>query len=372
MKVNLPIILCAGLLILGVGCKSTGPRFDPYLLPGQLPGGYDSNVVFTTLQSTNQVDPDLLAPPEDFYRLGPGDVIDIEVVGDPQSPASVLVGPDGKAYYSILPGMLVWGLTLAETTELLETSLEEYILVRPEVSVTLRTVASQRIWILGNVQQPGVYLLDIPRTILEAVSGAGGVVTIAGNSQELGDLANSFIMRDGQLLPIDMERLFHLGDLSQNIYLQPGDYIYIRPAVAREIYVLGAVLYPNVVPHGAKASVVSAIASVGGPVRYAYLQRVAVIRGSISNPSIAIVNYQAMIKGKAPDVHLQPGDIVYVPFVPWQKLLQFGEVILNEFVRTVALNEGIRAGGGTGTVNVSVSGGNPATPAPPTPASTSQ
>jgi protein involved in polysaccharide export with SLBB domain len=281
------------------------------------------------------------------------------------------VGPDGKAYYSILPGLLVWGLTLAETKELLETSLEEYILVRPEISVTLRSVASQRIWILGNVQQPGVYVLDMPRTILEAVSGAGGVVTVPGNSQELGDLANSFIMRDGQLLQVDLERLFHLGDLSQNVYLQPGDYIYIRPAVAREIFVLGAVLYPNVVPHGAKASVVSAIASVGGPVRYAYLQRVAVIRGSIANPSIALVNYRDMIRGKAPDVRLQPGDIVYVPFVPWQKLLQFGEVILNEFVRTVALNEGIRAGGGTQSVNVTVGGGSPTT-APPPPPPTSQ
>lgn len=371
MKLRPYVIIWCCLVAVVVGCRHAGPRFNPYPSDTYLPGGYSTSILFSAVQPTNQVKPEWLVPPTDFFRLGPGDIIDIEILGEAGSAATVLVGPDGKIYYSLLPSTFVWGLTLAEAKNVLEESLAKYILVRPEVALNLRAVASRRIWMLGNVQQPGIYTLATPMTVLEVVSAAGGIMSVAGSSHELADLRNSFVMRDGQMLRIDLERLFHQGDLSQNIYLQAGDYIYLRPAVSRDIYVLGAVRAPNIVPHGAKSSLVSAIATVGGPSKYAYVTRVAIVRGSLSNPTIAVVDYQAIVKGKAPDVGLEPGDIIYVPFVPWQKVLEFAEVIMNEFVRTVALNEGTRAvyGDAAGTVNVSVGGGTlpPAAPLSTTP-----
>jgi polysaccharide export outer membrane protein len=344
MKLRPYVIIWCCLVAVVVGCRHAGPRFNPYPSDTYLPGGYSTSILFSAVQPTNQVKPEWLVPPTDFFRLGPGDIIDIEILGEAGSAATVLVGPDGKIYYSLLPSTFVWGLTLAEAKNVLEESLAKYILVRPEVALNLRAVASRRIWMLGNVQQPGIYTLATPMTVLEVVSAAGGIMSVAGSSHELADLRNSFVMRDGQMLRIDLERLFHQGDLSQNIYLQAGDYIYLRPAVSRDIYVLGAVRAPNIVPHGAKSSLVSAIATV---------------------------DYQAIVKGKAPDVGLEPGDIIYVPFVPWQKVLEFAEVIMNEFVRTVALNEGTRAvyGDAAGTVNVSVGGGTlpPAAPLSTTP-----
>jgi hypothetical protein len=52
---------------------------------------------------------------------------------------------------------------------------------------------------------------------------------------------------------------------------------------------------------------------------------------------------QAICQGKEADVRLQPGDIVYVPYVPYRKLALFAEAILRQFVYTLASNEGYRA-----------------------------
>jgi protein involved in polysaccharide export with SLBB domain len=157
------------------------------------------------------------------------------------------------------------------------------------------------------------------------------------------DLPNSFVLRQGQLLKVDFYRLLRRGDMSQNIYLQSDDLVYLRPATARNIYVLGAVPAPNVLPFSAESTLLSAIATVGGTVPYAYESHVAIIRGSLTEPRIAIVDYKAIRRGQATDVRLAPGDIVYVPFAPYRRLAIFAEQILAQFVQTIAINEGNRA-----------------------------
>ena len=71
---------------------------------------------------------------------------------------------------------------------------------------------------------------------------------------------------------------------------------------------------------------------------------VAIVRGSLTEPKIAVVDYKEIVKGKAPDVLLEPGDIVYVPFSPYRTLVKYADLILKTFVQTVAINEGARAG----------------------------
>lgn len=65
----------------------------------------------------------------------------------------------------------------------------------------------------------------------------------------------------------------------------------------------------------------------------------------LATPRIAIVDYKAILKGKETDVRLQPGDIVYVPYVPYRKLALFAEAIVRQFVFTLASNEGYKAAG---------------------------
>src|SRR5580765_2980306 len=54
---------------------------------------------------TNEMRPDLLRPVQNLFTLGPGDRLEIEIIGRPGSRAAAAVGPDGKIYYNLLPGM---------------------------------------------------------------------------------------------------------------------------------------------------------------------------------------------------------------------------------------------------------------------------
>ena len=153
--------------------------------------------------------------------------------------------------------------------------------------------------------------------------------------------------------------------MSQNIYLQPDDFVYFPSSVSRDIYVLGAVRTPKAVPRQHN-TLIGAIAEAGGPIKNAYLSQVAIVRGSLDSPKIAVLNYNEIITGKAPNVLLEPRDIVYVPYSPYRFLTKYLDLILLTFVRAVAINEGARAAepgsapagvsigitGGTGTITV--------------------
>jgi protein involved in polysaccharide export with SLBB domain len=295
---------------------------------------------FTSVTLTNQITLEMLKPSLDPFRVGPGDLLDIETMGEQGSRSSVVIGPDGRIYYGLLPGIFVWGKTLAETRGAIEEGLKKYLRVPPDVTVTLRGAVSKNVWVLGNVQAPGLYPLATPMSVLETLTAAGGALTTPGTRDGVCDLQRSFVMRDGSLLPVDLDRLLRLGDLSQNIQMQPNDFLYLRSGTTRSIYVIGAVVMPSVLPFQDHTTLVKAILSAGGPVPYAYLSQVAVIRGSLTEPRLAEVNYKDIIKGEAKDVILQPGDIVYVPYVPWRKIATFAEGMLNAFVQTMAVNGG--------------------------------
>ncbi|MSU63754.1 MAG: hypothetical protein EXS31_15360 [Pedosphaera sp.] len=372
MKLHI-VLLIAAATIIG-GCKTTttdsksaGKGAGQSSKPAGKSVPLDPTA-FSVVATTNQLDPRWLQSPTNFFRLGPGDVIDIETLGEATSRSSAVVGPDGKIYYGLLPGTFVWGLTLSDTKALLDQSLEKFFRDKPQTSITLRTVASQRIWVLGNVQAPGVYGLATPMTVLEAISLAGGTGSpsmIAGASPGAivpttgeADLRSSFVMRNGQPLGVDFERLFKRGDMSQNIYLQPDDFIYVRPSGGKFVTVLGAVPRGGFFPFTDRSTLLAVIAASGGTLRYAQVSQVIIIRGSLSNPTIAKVNYKAILTGAEPDLLIEEGDFVYVPFTPFKKIGEQVELGMRQFVSTIALNEGVRAViRGSAPVGISVGSG---------------
>lgn len=325
------------LLLVVTGCKSYGPRLD---VTENTPSHVLPTSSFLVLSETNSLPAEWLLPPSEFFRLGPGDVIEIEVLGDVISSAEARVGPDGRIYYSILPGTMVWGLTLADTKGVLEGLLAQNLRVKPELAVSLKAANSPKVWVLGSVENPGVHTLSTPTTVLDLLSKAGGVTARAN---DLGDLGRSFVMRGGNVLDVNFFRLVRQGDLSQNIYLQSGDYVYVGSAFTKEIYILGAVATPGAMSWTEDLSLLAAVAHSGGPVPYAHMSEVLLIRGSLSSPRVATVNYHDIRKGKVLDVRLEAGDIIYVPFSPFRKIEQLADQVLSQFVRTLAINEGRNA-----------------------------
>lgn len=339
------------------GCKSKPPVKRFYT---------EQPASFVTV--TNEGRAALPQPSNQLFTLGPGDRIDIEILGQPQSRLTTAVGPDGKIYYHLLPGTDVWGLTLTETSQAIQKGLVQY-LTDPQVSVTLREVRSRHVWLLGRMNKPGIYPMPAPITLLEAISLAGGTARSASpsSSEELADLRHSFVMRKGQLLPVDFQRLLKEGDTTQNLTLEPDDFVYIPSALSQEVFVIGAVKVPRAIPYTETLTLVSALTGAEGPIRFDYFDRsdygwqqdarlshITVVRGSLVEPQVAVVDFGEIMKGRAPNMKLEPGDIVFVPNSPLRFLKSYVNTIVNTFVGTVAANEGIRAAGGNVGVTVSI------------------
>jgi len=87
-------------------------------------------------------------------------------------------------------------------------------------------------------------------------------------------------------------------------------------------------------------TVAGAVASAYGTLKGAYMHHVAVIRGSLTEPQITIVDYKNAIKGEAQDMALLPHDIVYVPFSPYRYIERYIEIVINTFASAAAINAG--------------------------------
>ncbi len=334
------------------GCSSFSRRAQ------KQPAAWPATFTPQRVSDLPPLDPSLLQRPDVEYRLGPGDTLELEVVGDPSTRMRTVVGPDGKIYFNVLPGLDVWGLTMTQTRERLVQEMQRYVREQQPISVSLVSATSQRIWILGRLNKPGVYPLAGPMTLLEAVSVAGGpapattFATLAGpvsratsrGTDEAADLSRAFVLRNGNLLRVDFQQLLREGDMSQNIYLQPDDFVYLPSATIGSVHVLGAVNNPRAVEYTNQLTLVQAVAQAGGTlIRGAYPAQVALVRGSLAEPQFAVIDMNAILRGEANDIALEAQDIVFVPEAPYRILTRYLDTILNTFVRVVGVNEGARA-----------------------------
>ena len=332
------------LLALGLcACSPLGKRFEPYS------SSTVSKEGFETVKLEGGIKPEDLLPSKEPFRLGPGDKLEVEVLHEEGTLKQCWVMPDGKLYYMALQGQLVSNLKVLEVKVLLEKGLREFY-KNPQVSVVLRGVSSRRVWILGRVNTPGLYPIESPMTVLEGISKAGGLFTsrFSGTTEELADLRHSFLIRKGEFMPVDFYKLIKEGDLSQNVYLQDGDYVYLPSALSQEVYVMGAVKQPKAIGFSDQVTLVSVIAGAGGLLPGAYAQRAVIVRGSLNEPTVATVNLNLILHGEQPDVALQPRDIVWIPNSPWERIENYAKLIINSFVKTVAANEGTHAASKSG------------------------
>ncbi len=360
-------LACATLISIWiVGCSSYGSKFDPYAGPSPATAPLDDvSNQFTSVKVENKVPSEWLRPSDQPYRLGSGDELLIEVVGVSNSVSTTFITPDGKLYFQNISGFRARGLTLPELKDSLEKELGKWYNA-PQVSISISQVKSQRVWIMGRVTTPGIYPLDHPTTLLEAISQAGGIATggllnalqsssTTAAQDEMADLSRAFLVRDSKFVPIDFEALLKQGDMSQNIYLKDGDFISLPAIRSREVYVMGSVVRPSSVPYHDSISLIGAIAAAGGPAPVAHIQHIVLIRGSLTEPKVAVLAYKDIVTGKTRDVMLQPHDIVWVPRSPWERLDNLVHVALNTFVQSVAINEGAHFGApGTASVGTTI------------------
>ena len=270
------------------------------------------------------------------YTLGPGDILNFAFYGRPDLDRNdVFVQPDGSINY-LQASVRAEGLTVDE----LRTEMNRVLGVHyrnPAVMVFPTQLRSKRYFILGKVLDNGAFPMDHPTTILEAVANSRGIETglFEQNTVELADLPLSFLMRGYRRMPVDFESLFFEGDLSQNIELEPNDFLYFPSANTNEIYVLGSVALPGILGFTANSSVISSITQRGGFTERAFRQRVLIIRGSLQKPERIVVNTADVLAGRAPDVRLLPKDIVYVSDRPWNLAEDLVDTAIETFLQSM-------------------------------------
>ncbi len=166
---------------------------------------------------------DFPAPPEPVVALQPGDVLDIEFVYWPELTTSQKIRPDGRVALKLVGDVAVQDKTPDQVRQEL---LQLYAgkLVNPEINVVVKSYDSQRVYVGGEVRNPGVMPLHGRMTALDALMMAGGP------SKESAKLRTVVVIRragDKQVAQsINLKRSLQRPD-SEPFYLAPCDIIFV-------------------------------------------------------------------------------------------------------------------------------------------------
>jgi protein involved in polysaccharide export with SLBB domain/capsular polysaccharide biosynthesis protein len=309
-----------------------GPSFSE--LPGDPP---EPALALQTNLAFSVVNPSQRAGWQQHLTLGPGDVLNLGLYGAPElARAEVSIGPDGRISYLEAQDVRADGLTIDELRTALDKELANYRRA-PRTMITLVAFRSKRYYILGKVMTKGVYTLDRPMTVLEAIARAHGLENglVDRNVVDLADFQKSFLARGGKRYPLNFEKLFQDGDLSQNVPIEPGDYIYLPSTDVKEVYVVGEVRLPGAVTYNPDTTIMAAITERGGYTERSYKSKVVVVRGSINNPQTFAVNTRAILNGKGEDFKLEPRDIIYVSSRPFIKVEELADLAATAFIQSL-------------------------------------
>jgi protein involved in polysaccharide export with SLBB domain len=271
-----------------------------------------------------------------------GDVVQVSVFGQRDTVSSdIPIAPDGKLYYRFLPGIPAEGRTPDEVAAEIEDGIRN-LFNNPKVSVLPQRFAANTFNVIGAVMHPGRYALERPLTLRQAVATALGIAQgkYKGTTIEIADFSNSYILRNEEKLPVDFARLFKDNDSSQDLYIRPGDTVFIASGVGQEVFVMGEVTDERSQAYTEGMTLVQLLAgqsdNTGGYTEDAEISKILILRGHLDNPQVIRVDLADILRGREPDLPVQPGDIVYVPEKSFLWTRTLVKDVIRQFVRTFA------------------------------------
>ena len=269
------------------------------------------------------------------YTVNRGDILNITVWDHPEltipagsdrspSEAGNWVHSDGTIFYPYVGEIKVAGLKVTEIRDILRKELAKYI-ASPQVDVTVASFRSKRVYMTGELKQPGTQpITNVPLTLLEAVSNAGGLTDTA-------DWTNVTLTRNGETKRYSLRDLYRQGDTRENILLRPNDIIHVARNDAAKIFVLGEVTKPTSLNIGrSDITLAEALADAGGFAQAtADASGIFVLRQAAEGGDKIADVYQLHARNAtalvlADQFTLQARDIVYVtaaPIARWNRLI---------------------------------------------------
>lgn len=274
------------------------------------------------------------------YTIGPGDVVGVIVYDHPEllpnggavisqtaDPTGISAAPgfivdaSGQISYPYIGRIKLQGLTEIEASDLIASRIAVYI-KEPQVTVRIGSFRSRRAFVEGEVRNPGLQIFtDIPMTLAEAISRAGGITAD-------GDRSFVTLTRGSKTTVINIQNLQDAGVGANRIPLVNGDTITVRNRDESKVFVMGEILRPSaLLMHNGRLTLNEALGEAGGPnLATAQTGQIYVIRNNArGTPAIFHLNARnPTALALAERFSLLPRDVVYidpVPLVTWNRLV---------------------------------------------------
>ncbi|MDY6861427.1 MAG: polysaccharide biosynthesis/export family protein [Thermodesulfobacteriota bacterium] len=265
---------------------------------------------------------------EDGYRLGPDDVITITIFagGKVQNKATLTVSSLGVVSVPFLGEITCKDRTIDEITKIIKEGLAKDYFVEPLVNIKVEEYRSKKVYILGEVKNPGLYELKGDMALLYLISKAGGIngteagnfaILLKGQGESVKNYPIEKLIEKGNSERIDLRRLFE-GDPEVNVKISDSDLVYIPSKKGAsislsKIYVMGRVKNPKAYDFQKGITALNACIIAGGFDPFAAPNRATITRIESGNKKIIKINLNKVRDGKEKDILLKPGDRIYIP-----------------------------------------------------------
>ena len=240
-------------------------------------------------------------------RLGPGDVVEIQVLESQEMSRQVRVSTAGTIQLPLIGEFLAAGLTTTQLAAKISSLLNVEYLRNPHVSVILQETSYSKVTLLGAVKEPGVFPVDGRTRLLDLLLVAGGIRTNATGTATL--------IRDNEPhRTLDVKSLLEAKSLEENVVLKPGDIVKVIGPGLIDILIFGEVRSPGWFQVDENTTLLKVVSLAGGASDRAAKGKVRIYRSKAGKEEEVIkVDLEDVIKGKSEDIVLQDGDRIVVP-----------------------------------------------------------
>lgn len=255
------------------------------------------------------------------YRIGPGDVLRLNVPQLPDLDGEVTVQPDGSIYVRQVGVVAVGGLTVAEAQEVLLRRLRLFDTSVAEVVLGVLEFNALRIFAHGAVSTPGAHTFEAPPTLWDVLRVAGGPTANANLSscrvltQQDGRLVSTVVDLSGYITGAGMPELTLRGGDTLVVPLISDGTVGIPSS--QGVQVFGGVAQPTTVPLQEPTELITVLMLAGAPLVDAKLHEVEWVHrgGGRRTARAQVVNVRDFLREGDPagNPMIYPGDVVYMP-----------------------------------------------------------
>ena len=274
------------------------------MLPNEAFRAYTKSQQYTSAEILAEFEEDEDA----VYHLGAGDQIAVSVWDRPELSGLHRVGPDGRITLPVTGTVKVAGFTRMEAAKAITSNLARAY-TNLAVTVRVEQYVSNRILVVGRVENPGIIEFNTRPTLLEALARAGALPLL--RPEQL--LTRCAVLRGRDKIAwINVSDLLVGGNLNLNLRLKPNDVVYIPDSTDTSVYVLGQVLRPGVYRHTPEMTFMDALAQAGGLTEDAVPWTIYLVRPS-EHMNVKVDLKEFLKPKRGINVQLKEGDILYVP-----------------------------------------------------------